>query len=108
MFLGSGWVVLLGEPVSLFGLLKRLRMALAGAATIDDFTMVVVTTPKTMAPITRIDIILRVAISRLEGPQLLVCFFCSANLRFIVRLMGPSCFAAKCFMTGCSDIVRVL
>ena len=53
--------------VSLLGLPRRLRTALAGAAPGDDFITVVVTTPKTMVPITMVDIILRVAVSRLEG-----------------------------------------
>ena len=81
----------MGEPVSLLGLPRKLRMALAGAAPGDDFIMVVVTTPKTMVPITMVNIILSVAVSRLEGPQLLACFFCSVNLRFIVRLRFLLC-----------------
>ena len=83
-------------------------MALAGAVPIDDFTSVVVATPKTIVPITMVNIILRMAVSRREGPQFFVFLFGSANLRFIMRLIGPSCLAAKCFVTGCSVDLRVL
>ena len=71
-------------------------MAFAGADFDHGPNTAVVTAPKTVVPITMVVIILRVATSRLEGPQFLLSarLFCPMNSTFIVTLIGPSCCAA--------------